>query len=91
MIYLSFNRKHRKWRSVGSVQLSKGPAFGPPWSLDIGFGAASKRSNDFMRLFLAVELAKHVVVILAPLLEMTVGMGRTSEHFVNFHTTPAVY
>jgi hypothetical protein len=77
--------------NVSSVQLSKGPAFGPPWLLVVEFGAASKRLNVCKRLFLAVEFAEHIVVVLSPLLKMTVGVVGTSKHFVNLHATPAVY
>lgn len=42
------------------------------------------------KLFLAIQLAQHVVVVLATLLTVRIAVIRVAEHFVNLHAVATI-
>lgn len=89
---LSLNCEHRKrfqFRRLNRGQLAKYQLRGCDCSV-IVLGGSLQSNYSTLRLFLAVKLAKHIVVVLGTLLGMYRVVVRAVEHLVDFHTASAI-
>lgn len=83
-------RSNANIREIGRVDAAcQVPAFGLRGFVFVASLAASKVAV-WTRLFLAIELVEHVVVVLAALLKVRAMMVRASQHLVYLHAVSAV-